>query len=141
MFRSLQASLRQRKGFVLPERLHNLWVHYFTASTPKNLSNAPKNSPLSGHYSNFNFSDINMKILSTESSAIEANPEESLPLLLHFEQPISPHYFKFCVTLETMKLDKVSYKKVSQEVGPQLMRAVIAFTFQLKKNYQDIMSK
>ncbi|OHT17051.1 hypothetical protein TRFO_12769 [Tritrichomonas foetus] len=141
MLRNLQASFRQLKGFALPQRVHNMWVQYFTASTPKSLHGVPINSPIIGHFSNFNFTDINMKTLLTESSAIKVNPADSLPLMLHFEQPISPHYFKFCITIDGMKIEPNVLAKVAQEVGPQMIRALCAFTFQLEKNLDDILAK
>ena len=98
-------NFRQSKGFALTDRIYLLWIHYFTEPTPKNLGSVPKNSPLNAHYSNFNFSDFSIKILFPQKAAIESNPSEALPSMLHFDQPISPHYFKFCLTIDTLNLD------------------------------------
>lgn len=136
-----QVLLRQIKGLNLKEHKFNLWVYYFTLPTSKLLSSIPKNSKLNAHYSNFNFADVNLKSLSHQSSAIESNPAESLTTLLHFNQPISQHYFKFCNLLLEINVDKNILTKVIDEVSIQLIRALLAFNFQFEHEMDNIKNK
>ena len=106
-----QIPLRQFKGLNLPDRKHNLWVYYFTLPTSKLLLSIPSNSKLNAHYSIFNFADVNLKVLVHQSAAIESNPTESLTTLLHFNQPISQHYFKFCTLLLETNAEKLFLPK------------------------------
>ncbi|KAK8877963.1 hypothetical protein M9Y10_004726 [Tritrichomonas musculus] len=135
------SNFRQAKGFAISERTFQLWIQYFTQSTPKSLASIPKSSPLNAHYSNFNFTDFNPKILFAQKAAIESNPSEALPVMLHLDQPISPHYFKFCLTIDTLNLDTNLRSKIAQEVGPQIIRSLVAFTFQLQLRLSDILNK
>lgn len=138
MLRNLQASFRQKNEINLPDKQHNLWIHYFTIQNPKSLSSVSKNSPQNAHYMNFNIQDFNMKNLIMQKAAIESNPATTLPVLFHLEQPISPHYFKFCMTVESMNLDKSAYSNIAQEAGPQIIKFLISFTYQFQQRLTDI---
>ncbi|OHS94003.1 hypothetical protein TRFO_11500 [Tritrichomonas foetus] len=141
MLKNLQASFRLQKGLKLPQQIHNLWVYYFTTPTSQAMVTAPKKSQINGHYSNFNFQDISLKALYNEVQAVESNPEESLPVILHLDQPISQHYFRFCSTILVTKVDPELLMNAIDEATPQLMRALIAFSYQLKKELDNIKNK
>ena len=140
MLRNIQAVFRPFKGLNLTQKTHKLWVQYFTAQTAQSLTSVPKNSKINAHYSNFNFADINMKLLVAESEVIESNPNEALPMLLHFDQPISNHYFNFCKILLTSNAEQYQIINVVNESSVHLIRALLAFSFQLPRellNFQQ----
>ncbi|EAX98598.1 Beige/BEACH domain containing protein [Trichomonas vaginalis G3] len=136
MLRSLQLSFRQLRGINLSNRLHKLWVKYFTLQTPATISTLQKNHPLNGHYSNFNLSDINMKVLYTQADAIEMDPGTALPPLLNLDQPISPHYFKFAQYFITEQKNIKDNRVIVFEASAHLMRAFICFVYQTKEKIE-----
>ena len=141
MLRSLQASFRQLRGLNIEDRLYKIWIKYFTVKTTKLLTSLPKNHPLNAHYSNFNFTDVNEKMLYAEGDSVEANPADSLPVLFNFQQPISKHYFEFCKILEKEKNKIKDYRIIVFETHPHLLRCFIAFTFQIQNNVENFINK
>lgn len=140
MLKKLKASFKNIKDFVLPERTYNIWIRYFCETAPVALPSVPEKSPMSGHYANFNFADVKGRAIVAESKAIESNPQEALKVMLNLEQPISPHYFKFCRSLFQSNLQEAQIKKIVDESSIHLMRAFIAFEFQFDTNFAKLVT-
>lgn len=141
MFRSIQASFRQLRGINVQNRLHRIWMKYFTIQTQPIISSITKNHPLNGHYTCFNLADVNQKVLYTQADMVETDPGTALPTLLNLEQPISPHYFKFCKLFLNEYKDIKDSRTIVFEAHPHLMRAFLCFAYQTKEKIEALNQK
>jgi hypothetical protein len=132
--KALKAVFGRTRDFVLSDHNHNLWIKYFSQPTPIELLSVPKKSTLAGHYSGFNLQDVNPQALLAESKSIKANPEQSLTIILSLEQPITPHYFQFCRCLLDLRLPSAKFEEIASEASAHLVRALIAFTVQFRRD-------
>ena len=136
--RSLRASLKKLVGLNLTDPVCKLWVKAFTGTPLKQFVLIPKGSPLDMHLKEFNIDGLSESAIYAEASSIEANPTEFLPKLFHFDDPMSPHYFQFCKLL--LSEDNKSKRLIMKDVMPHMMRLVIVFDYQLKRDWNRIVS-
>lgn len=136
--RSLRASLKKLVGLNIKDPLCKFWIKVFTGTPLRQFVSIPKGSPLDMHLKEFNIEGLPEATIYAEASSIEANPLEYLPTLFKFDQPMSPHYFQFCKVVLT--IEGPSKRVIMKDVMPHMMRLMIVFDYQLKRDWNRIVS-
>lgn len=132
-------SLKKRREVVFINKLHELWVKYFTYPSVPYLRSVPMDSQLQILYTQFYIKPFDKELIQDNMEDIEASPGKTLSNLFSFNRVISPESIVFCEVLQSNECSNINTQNVIIEAFPELVKSFIIISHHVQNSINLIL--